>query len=56
MGVYIDRLSGYIASTGKKYRNHAATIRQMGGRRYTKGVEAGAYPITPTRRDRVYDE
>ena len=23
---YIDRLSGYIASTGKKYRNHAATI------------------------------
>ena len=24
---YIDRLSGYIASTGKKYRNHAATIR-----------------------------
>ncbi len=25
---YIDRLSGYIASTGKKYRNHAATIRR----------------------------
>ena len=23
---YIERLSGYIASTGKKYRNHAATI------------------------------
>ena len=23
---YIDRLSGYIASTGKKYQNHAATI------------------------------
>ena len=23
---YIDRLSGYIASTGKKYKNHAATI------------------------------
>jgi len=25
---YIDRLSGYIASTGKKYKNHAATIRR----------------------------
>lgn len=24
---YIDRLSGYIASTGKRYKNHAATIR-----------------------------
>ena len=24
---YIERLSGYIASTGKKYKNHAATIR-----------------------------
>lgn len=23
---YIDRLSGYIASTGKNYKNHAATI------------------------------
>ena len=25
---YIDRLSGYIASTGRKYKNHAATIRR----------------------------
>ena len=25
---YIDRLSGYIASTGKKYQSHAATIRR----------------------------
>ena len=25
---YIDRLSGYIASSGKKYKNHAATIRR----------------------------
>ena len=25
---YIDRLSGYIASTGRKYQNHAATIRR----------------------------
>ena len=25
---YIDRLSGYIASSGKKYENHAATIRR----------------------------
>ena len=25
---YIERLSGYIASTGKKYKNHTATIRR----------------------------
>ena len=25
---YIDRLSGYIASTERKYKNHAATIRR----------------------------
>ena len=25
---YIDRLSSYIASTGRKYKNHAATIRR----------------------------
>ena len=25
---YIERLSSYIASTGKKYKNHAATIRR----------------------------
>ena len=25
---YINRLSGYIASSGKKYKNHAATIRR----------------------------
>ena len=25
---YIERLSGYMASTGKTYRNHAATIRR----------------------------
>ena len=25
---YIERLSGYIASTGKKYKNHAATIHR----------------------------
>ena len=25
---YIERLSGYIASTDKKYKNHAATIRR----------------------------
>ena len=25
---YIERLSGYFASTGKKYKNHAATIHR----------------------------
>ena len=28
MAYYIERLSGYIASTGKKYKNHTATIRR----------------------------
>ena len=26
MGVYLDRLSCHIASTGKQYQSHAATI------------------------------
>ena len=25
---YVDRLSEYMASTGKQYQNHAATIRR----------------------------
>lgn len=33
---YIDRLSGYIASTGKKYQNHAATIRRWAAARYRR--------------------
>ena len=34
---YIDRLSGYIASTGKKYKNHAATIRRWAADDKAKG-------------------
>jgi hypothetical protein len=29
---YIERLSGYIASTGKKYKSHYATIRNWASR------------------------
>ena len=35
---YIERLSEYIASTGKKYRNHAATIRRWAADDTAKGV------------------
>lgn len=29
---WIERLSGYMASTGKRYRNHLATIEQWADR------------------------
>lgn len=35
---YIERLSEYIASTGKKYRNHAATIRRWAADDTNKGM------------------
>ena len=35
---YIDRLSGYIASTGRKYKNHAATIRSWAADDTAKAV------------------
>lgn len=35
---YIDRLSGYIASTGKNYKNHAATIRRWAADDTAKGA------------------
>lgn len=52
---YIDRLSGYIASTGKKYKNHAATIRRWAADDTAKAAPKKAYPITPTRREKVYE-
>ena len=30
-GQYIEKLSEYIASTGKRYQSHAATIRRWAG-------------------------
>ena len=35
---YIERLSEYIASTGKKYQSHAATIRRWAADDTAKGV------------------
>lgn len=46
----IDRLSGYIASTGKKYKNHLATIRNWArtdkekGKQQASGKDAGKMP------------
>ena len=52
---YIDRLSGYIASTGRKYKNHAATIRRWAADDTAKLPRKRAYPITATRREKVYE-
>ena len=43
---YIDRLSEYMASTGKQYQNHAATIRRWAAEDRKKA--------TPPARDRDY--
>ena len=41
---YIDRLSGYIASTGKSYKNHAATIRRWAADDRAKGKPKKGIP------------
>jgi predicted phage replisome organizer len=41
---YIDRLSGYIASTGKSYKNHAATIRRWAADDKAKGKPKKGIP------------
>ena len=43
---YIERLSEYMASTGRQYRSHAATIRRW--------AENDSRRTTPTRYDRDY--
>jgi hypothetical protein len=61
---YIERLSGYIASTGKKYKSHYATIRNWASRdakqQPTRSPARGGYagpvgpngiPIDPTMTD-----
>ena len=45
----IERLSEYIASTGKKYKNHLATIRAWA--RKDKKVGANGIPITNEKSD-----
>ncbi len=46
---YIERLSSYIASTGKKYQNHAATIRRWAedDRQKTPGKREYSYKELP---------
>lgn len=41
---YVERLSEYMASTGKSYKNHAATIR-----RWANADRKGAAPPTRNR-------
>ena len=41
---YIDRLSGYIASSGKNYKNHAATIRRWAADDKAKGKPKKGIP------------
>ena len=41
---YIDRLSGYIASSGKNYKNHAATIRRWAADDRAKGKPKKGIP------------
>ena len=41
---YIDRLSGYIASSGKQYKNHAATIRRWAADDRAKGKPKKGIP------------
>lgn len=41
---YIDRLSGYIASTGKSYKNHAATILRWAADDRAKGKPKKGIP------------
>jgi len=48
---YIERLSEYMASTGKTYKSHAATIRRWPRR---TGARA-AYPTIRARRARAYE-
>ncbi len=36
-GQYIEKLSEYMASTGKRYQSHAATIRRWAGEDAKKG-------------------
>ena len=35
---YVDRISEYMASTGKKYQSHAATIRRWAAEDRKKGA------------------
>ncbi len=52
---YIDRLSGYIASSGKQYKNHAATIRRWAADDRAKENLKKESPIIPTKRARAFD-
>ena len=53
---YIDRLSCHIASSGKRYRSHAATIYKWAQEDAAKKARKRAYQTTHARRARVYEE
>lgn len=52
---YIDRLSSYIASSGKQYKNHAATIRRWAADDRQRRNRKRESPIIPTKRARAFD-
>lgn len=41
---YVERLSEYIASTGRRYENHAATIRRWAADDKEKKIKSGGIP------------
>ena len=52
---YVERLSEYMASTGKTYKNHAATIRRWVPRTKRKLRLKAGTGITAYRREKPYD-
>ena len=51
-GQYIEKLSEYMASTGKRYQSHAATIRRWAGEDCLKN--SGRRKAAPPSRNRDY--
>ena len=44
---YVEKLSAYMESTGRKYKNHAATIRRWASedsQKATSGTKGGGLP------------
>ena len=52
---YIDRLSTYMASTGKDYKNHAATIQRWGSDDQAKNAVKKGLSDYSYKEDRAYE-
>lgn len=51
----IEDLSAYMQSTGKKYADHAATLRSWSARKKKQQKPGTGHRTTPTTRRKVYD-